>query len=155
MYGLWGYLLKAKVLALINAGRVLKGGWYLKMLFVQPGNLLVPAGQKGLFSSPVHMPASVFISKKMDRQWSGFEYLTPHWIAKWIISVFNRVSVWKPQGYTVTQTAHECSGWGGGGRGMYNVRVVDWERKSCFGFKELEIQILPYHFHIVFSPPFL
>ena len=29
MYGLWGYLLKAKALAPINAGRVLKGGWYL------------------------------------------------------------------------------------------------------------------------------
>ena len=32
MYGLWGYLLKAKALAPINAGRVLKGGWYLNCL---------------------------------------------------------------------------------------------------------------------------
>ena len=30
MYGLWGYLLKAKALAPINAGRVFEGGWYLK-----------------------------------------------------------------------------------------------------------------------------
>ena len=29
MYGLWGYLLKAKALAPINARRVLEGGWYL------------------------------------------------------------------------------------------------------------------------------
>ena len=32
MYGLWGYLLKAKSLAPINARRVLEGGWYLKKL---------------------------------------------------------------------------------------------------------------------------
>ena len=32
MYGLWGYLLKAKALAPINARRVLEGGWYLKQL---------------------------------------------------------------------------------------------------------------------------
>ena len=44
---------------------------------------------------------------------------------------------------------------GEGGGGMYNVQVIDWERRSRFGFKELEIQILPYHFHIFFSPPFL
>ena len=31
MYGLWGYLLKAKALAPINARRVLEGGWYLKI----------------------------------------------------------------------------------------------------------------------------
>ena len=31
MYGLWGYLLKAKALAPINAGRVLEGGRLLKM----------------------------------------------------------------------------------------------------------------------------
>ena len=31
MYALWGYLLKAKALAPINAGRVLEGGWYLKL----------------------------------------------------------------------------------------------------------------------------
>ena len=30
MYGLWGYLLKAKALAPINARRVLEDGWYLK-----------------------------------------------------------------------------------------------------------------------------
>ena len=30
MYGLWGYLLKAKALAPINTRRVLEGGWYLK-----------------------------------------------------------------------------------------------------------------------------
>ena len=30
MYGLWGYLLKAKALPPINARRVLEGGWYLK-----------------------------------------------------------------------------------------------------------------------------
>ena len=30
MYGLWGYFLKAKALAPINARRVLEGGWYLK-----------------------------------------------------------------------------------------------------------------------------
>ena len=30
MYGLWGYLLKAKALAPINARRVLEGQWYLK-----------------------------------------------------------------------------------------------------------------------------
>ena len=29
MYGLWGYLLKAKALPAINARRVLEGGWYL------------------------------------------------------------------------------------------------------------------------------
>ena len=32
MYGLWGYLLKAKALALINTRRVLEGGWYLKLI---------------------------------------------------------------------------------------------------------------------------
>ena len=32
MYGLWGYLLKAKALAPINARRVVEGGWYLKMV---------------------------------------------------------------------------------------------------------------------------
>ena len=30
MYGLWGYLLKAKALAPINARRVLEGQWHLK-----------------------------------------------------------------------------------------------------------------------------
>ena len=30
MYGLWGYLLKAKALAPINARRVLEDQWYLK-----------------------------------------------------------------------------------------------------------------------------
>lgn len=114
---------------------------------------LSQTARRNFFSSPVRMPAIVFTSKKIDRQGSGLEYFTPHWIAKWIISVFNRVSVWKPWGYICTQTAPECSGWGGGG--MYNVRVIDWERRSCFGFKELEIQILPHHFHIFFSPPFL
>ena len=29
MYGLWGYLLKEKALAPINARRVLEGGWYV------------------------------------------------------------------------------------------------------------------------------
>ena len=33
MYGLWGYLLKAKALAPINAGRVPDGGLYLKEIF--------------------------------------------------------------------------------------------------------------------------
>ena len=80
---------------------------------------LSQTARRNFFSSPVRMPASVFIcKKKTDRQWSGFEYFTPHWIAKWIISVFNRVSVWKPRGYIFTQTAPECSGWGGvGGEG--------------------------------------
>ena len=128
----------------------------VKMLFVQPGYLLVSDSQTELFFEPCsHACKCFYMKKKTDRQWSGFEYFTPHWIAKWIISVFNGVSVWKPWGYIFTQTAPECSGWGGGGRGMYNVRVIDWERRSCFGFKELEIQILPHHFHIFFSPPFL
>ena len=35
MYGLWEYLLKAKALAPINAGRLLKGGWYLKYIFAK------------------------------------------------------------------------------------------------------------------------
>ena len=31
MYGLWGYLLKAKALAPISARRVVEGGWYLNI----------------------------------------------------------------------------------------------------------------------------
>ena len=34
MYGLWGYLSKAKALALINVRRVLEGGWYLNQSLV-------------------------------------------------------------------------------------------------------------------------
>ena len=34
MYGLWGYLLKAKALAPINAKRVLEGGWYLNCVTI-------------------------------------------------------------------------------------------------------------------------
>ena len=34
MYGLWGYLSKAKALTLINARRVFEGGWYLKVPIV-------------------------------------------------------------------------------------------------------------------------
>lgn len=62
---------------------------------------LSQTARQNFFSSPVCMPASVFTSKKIDRQWSGLEYFTPHWIAKWIISVLNRESVWKPRGYSL------------------------------------------------------
>ena len=76
---------------------------------------------------------SVFISKKIDRQWSGLEYFTPHWIAKWIISVLNKVSVWKPQDYTFTQTAFQCSGWGGGDvqctSGWLGKKVMFWNQR--------------------------
>lgn len=86
----------------------------VKILFVQPGNLLVLDGQTGLFLSPVYIPANVFICEKTDRQWSGLEYFTPHWRAKWIISVFSRVSVWKPRGYTLPKLLLSALGGGEG-----------------------------------------
>ena len=48
MYGLWGYLLKAKALAPINEKRVLEGGWYLNY-FRSSINLNWP----GMHTSPL------------------------------------------------------------------------------------------------------
>ena len=42
MYGLRGYLLKAKALAPINARRVLEGGWYLKYIYWSSKSIATP-----------------------------------------------------------------------------------------------------------------